>query len=118
MTRGFTLLEVLIALAITALALAAGLQAVRQGASREAQIEQKTLAEWALDNAANELQLAGQPPVGDNAPRQETLLGHAFATRVLTTDIPGAIRLETIDATQPGQILATRTLHWRVPDAR
>ena len=60
--RAFTLLEVLVALAIFALAAASVLTASARSLQTAAQLEAKTLAMWVADNRLSELQLAETPP--------------------------------------------------------
>ncbi|HEX7908585.1 MAG TPA: type II secretion system minor pseudopilin GspI [Paraburkholderia sp.] len=63
--RGFTMIEVLVALAIIAVALAASLRAVGSLASGEADLHQRLLAGWSADNALAQLHLThGWPNVG------------------------------------------------------
>lgn len=59
---GFTLLEVLVALAIFALVAASVLTASARSVRTAAQLEEKTLAMWVADNRMSELQLADAPP--------------------------------------------------------
>jgi general secretion pathway protein I len=58
---GFTLLEVLIALAIFALVAASVLSAGARSLQTAASLEDKTLAMWIADNRLSELQLAETP---------------------------------------------------------
>ena len=53
--RGFTLLEVVIALAIIGIALGAAIRASNFGAERAYDLRQRTLAGWVASNVANEL---------------------------------------------------------------
>lgn len=59
--RGFTLLEVLVALAIFALVAASVLTASARSLQTAARLEEKTLAMWIADNRLTELQLAETP---------------------------------------------------------
>jgi general secretion pathway protein I len=59
--RGFTLLEVLIALAIFAVVAASVLTASARSLQTASQLEDKTLAMWIADNRLSELQLAETP---------------------------------------------------------
>lgn len=59
---GFTLIEVLVALAVVAIALGALLGAAGQGARSAAHLREHTAALWVADNRATELQLAGVAP--------------------------------------------------------
>lgn len=60
--RGFTLLEVLVALAIFALVAASVLTASARSVRTASQLEDRTLAMWVADNRLSELQLADTPP--------------------------------------------------------
>ncbi|MEK1941074.1 MAG: type II secretion system minor pseudopilin GspI, partial [Pseudomonas sp.] len=60
--RGFTLLEVLVALAIFALVAASVLGVSARSLQTAARLEDKTLAMWIADNQLSEMQLAPSPP--------------------------------------------------------
>ena len=70
LTRGFTLLEVLVALAIFALVAASVLTASSRSLQTAARLEDKTLAMWIADNRLSELQLAETPPADGRAQGQ------------------------------------------------
>ncbi|BAN24567.1 type II secretion system minor pseudopilin GspI [Caballeronia insecticola] len=55
--RGFTMIEVLVALAIIAVALAASLRAVGSLATGEADLHRRLLAGWSADNELAQLRL-------------------------------------------------------------
>jgi general secretion pathway protein I len=57
--RGFTLLEVLVALVIVAVALAALARAGSQALNAQAALEERTLALWVADNVLAEIRLEG-----------------------------------------------------------
>ncbi|PTQ73754.1 type II secretion system minor pseudopilin GspI [Pseudomonas sp. GV071] len=59
---GFTLLEVLVALAIFALVAASVLGVSARSLQTAARLEDKTLAMWIADNQLSEMQLAPSPP--------------------------------------------------------
>jgi general secretion pathway protein I len=70
--RGFTLLEVLIALAIVALAVGALLGTITSSASNVIYLKDKTLAEWVALNRLTEIRIAQQmPDVGDRTGNAE-----------------------------------------------
>lgn len=117
MNRGFTLLEVLIALTVAALALAAGMGAVGGAAQRLDQISERTLAGWALDNARSELLLAGANARAPLEPLHETLLGREFITSVGKPDENGVASLVTVLKARPQQALATETVRLASVDA-
>src|SRR6185312_9895832 len=59
---GFTLIEVLVALAIVAVALSAGMRALAQGADGASSLKARTLALWVAQNELAKAQLADPPP--------------------------------------------------------
>jgi general secretion pathway protein I len=61
-TGGFTLLEVLIALAVIAISLAAATTAVSSNIRNASGLQQRTYAHWVAMNKINELQLSNQWP--------------------------------------------------------
>ena len=69
MKRGFTLLEVLVALAVVALGLSAAFAATGQSARTAEQLRVRTLAQWAAADALTALRLAEDLPRGQ--PRRE-----------------------------------------------
>lgn len=94
--RGFTLLEVLIALLVIALALAALIRAAGLEARAQAQLEQASLAQWVAANAIAEVRLAETfPPVGRRS-GSERLAGRDFdwTLEVSATDALDIRRLE------------------------
>lgn len=60
-TRGFTLLEVLVAVAVIAIAMAAVIKATGAGAANSAYLRDKTLAHWVAMNQFAEMKLDEQP---------------------------------------------------------
>ncbi|CAD6540784.1 type II secretion system minor pseudopilin GspI [Paraburkholderia metrosideri] len=66
--RGFTMIEVLVALAIIAVALSASLRAVGSLASGEADLHRRLLAGWSADNTLAQLHLThAWPNVGSTS---------------------------------------------------
>ena len=61
-TKGFTLLEVMVALAVIALALAAATSAVSGNIRNASGLQQRTYAHWVAMNKLAEMQLANQWP--------------------------------------------------------
>lgn len=110
MNRGFTLLEVLLALAVTAFVMTAGLVAVRGTAQRIAQVEMTLRAEWALENVRQELLLAGASPASPQA-REEVVLGQAFVTQGTPTG-RGSFALVTYARDRPTVPLAESTMEF------
>jgi general secretion pathway protein I len=64
--RGFTLLEVLIALAILAIALSAAMRVAGIATNTTAQIKQRIVAHWIAENRLTELRVGVWPPTGVN----------------------------------------------------
>ncbi|MCY3989079.1 MAG: type II secretion system minor pseudopilin GspI [Gammaproteobacteria bacterium] len=77
MKRGFTLLEVLVALAIVALGLSAAFAATGQAARTAEQLRVRTLAQWAAADALTALRLTEGLPRG-RARRQEEIGGRIW----------------------------------------
>lgn len=60
--RGFTLVEVLVAVAVLAIALAAVITAMARQADNAGYLRQKTLAMWVAHNRMTEFQFEAEPP--------------------------------------------------------
>jgi general secretion pathway protein I len=66
--RGFTLIEILVALAIVAVALAAGMRAIAQSTDGATALKQRTLALWVAQNRLAAAQLEPElPALGERA---------------------------------------------------
>ncbi|KVN23676.1 type II secretion system protein GspI [Burkholderia pyrrocinia] len=66
--RGFTMIEVLVALAIIAVALAASIRAVGTMATSSSDLHRRLLAGWSADNALAQLRLAhAWPSIGEQS---------------------------------------------------
>ncbi len=86
--RGFTLLEVLVAVAIVAIALAAGLRAAGVLTDNAGRLADVTAAQWCADNQLTALRLARAfPGVGDADFRCEQL-GRAYDGKLVTRPTP------------------------------
>ena len=77
MKRGFTLLEVLVALAVVALGLSAAFTAMGQSSRSAEQLRVRTLASWAAADVLTSLRLANELPGGEPA-RQEEISGRLW----------------------------------------
>lgn len=102
--RGFTMIEVLVALAIIAIALAASLRAVGNLASSEADLHRRLLAGWSADNALAQLRLAHTwPDVGEQRfDCSQGNLALLCIERVSATPNPVFRRVE-VSVTTPGR---------------
>ncbi|TDN68084.1 type II secretion system minor pseudopilin GspI [Paraburkholderia sp. BL10I2N1] len=103
-SRGFTMIEVLVALAIIAVALAASLRAVGSLATSEADLHTRMLAGWSADNTLAQLRLAhAWPEVGsqsfDCSQGNQQLI---CTERVSATPNPVFRRVE-VSVTTPGR---------------
>ena len=94
---GFTLIEVLVALAIVAVALAGGLRALTQMTHSAERLPQVVAAQACIDNALAAIRLSGlRPPPGEQ--RSTCTQGrHTFAVvlHVLATPNPTLMRIES-----------------------
>lgn len=85
---GFTLVEVLVALAIVAIALAAGVRAAGSMTQSAERLTDVTAAHWCADNQLTQLRLAQQyPNVGDSAFSCEQL-GRTYTGQLQATTTP------------------------------
>jgi general secretion pathway protein I len=86
--RGFTLIEVLVALAIVAIALGAGIKAAGALTSNAQRLGDVSAAQWCADNELTAYKLARQfPGVGD-AEFVCAQLDYSYKGRILTRPTP------------------------------
>jgi general secretion pathway protein I len=108
--RGFTLVEILVALAILAVALAAGMRAVAQSADSATSLKQRTLALWVAQNRLAAAQFASPWPAPGSRDGEAVQAGARFVWRetVSGTPNPAFRRIEIVvaDPGQPDYILA------------
>jgi len=94
--RGFTLIEVLVALAVAALGLAAVLSVVSNSARDAAALRERTLASWIAINHLTEVRLSGNMPAVDRTTGDlDYAGGHwKWEQTVTQTDVPTLRRID------------------------
>lgn len=96
--RGFTLVEVMVALAIVAIALGAGMRAAGVLTDNAQRLSDVTAAQWCADNVLTGLRLSrAVPDVGETAFECEQL-GLTLAGRLITRPTPNP-NFRRVDAT-------------------
>lgn len=95
-SRGFTLVEILVALAIVAVALAAGMRALAQGADNASALKARTLALWVAQNRLAAAQIAVPWPALGTTEGEAEQAGMRFVWRsaIGTTPNPAFRRIE------------------------
>lgn len=109
--RGFTLIEVLVALSIVAVALAAGARAAGSLTDNADRLAQVTAAQWCADNQLTNLRLAkALPGIGD-ADFSCEQLGRSYSGKLVTrpTPNPNMRRVDAIVSDEAGRPLVTLT---------
>jgi len=94
--RGFTLIEVLVALAIVAIGMAAVLGALSSSAGTVSYLRDKTFAQWVAMNRIATLRLSGQAPPTGKSDGDDDYAGRKWhwAQEVVTTEVPGVERID------------------------
>lgn len=94
--RGFTLVEVLVALLLVALALAALVRTAATEARNMATLQQATVAQWVAANVIAETRLRGGAPEPGTSQGREEMGGWRWQWRldVQSTELPGVRRLD------------------------
>jgi len=100
--RGFTLIEILVALAIIAVALAAGMRALAQSADSATALKARTLALWVAQNRLAAAQVAAPWPAQGNYRGSAEQAGAQFLwSEVVTTTPNPAFRKIEISVMEP-----------------
>lgn len=94
--RGFTLIEVLVALAIVAIGMAAVLEALTSSASTAVFLQEKTFADWVALNRIETLRLSGNFPATGTSSDHLDYAGRSWEwqQKVTTTQIPDVREIE------------------------
>ena len=121
-TRAFTLIEILVALALLAVALAAGMRALAQGADGAGTLKARTLALWVAQNRLAAAQIAPSTLVAGERRGEAAQAGTTFvwSERVSATPNPAFRRIDIAVAERdvPGYALARLTGYVAQGDAR
>jgi len=94
--RGFTLIEVLVALAIVAIGMAAVLGALTSSANTVSYLRDKTFAQWVALNQISTLRTSGQMTPTGNSDGNVDFAGRSWHWRreVTATQVPGVVRID------------------------
>jgi general secretion pathway protein I len=111
--RGFTLIEILVALALLAVALAAGMRALAQGADGASTLKARTLALWVAQNRLAAVQIAPDALVAGESRGDTVQAGMAFVWNVMVSATPNPafqrVDIAVAERDTPGYVLARLT---------
>lgn len=95
-TKGFTLIEVLVALAIVAIGMAAVLETLTSSANTTVYLQDKTFAEWVALNRLETVRLSGSVPSAGTSSDTVSYAGQSWAwqQKVTSTQIPGMVQID------------------------
>ena len=94
--RGFTLVEVLVALMIVAIGMGALLSAMGSAANNINYLREKTFAQWVALNRVTETRLQGRVPSKGKQTGETEFAGHKWQweQEVTSLDVPGVVRMD------------------------
>ncbi len=95
--RGFTLIEVLVALAIVAIGMAAVLEALTSSANTAIYLQDKTFAEWVALNRIEKVRLSGTVPAAGTSNDDIDYAGRSWEWRQKVTSLPRVPGMVQID---------------------
>lgn len=110
--RGFTLVEVLVALAIVTLAMSALLGTLNSAAGTAGYLQDKTLAEWIALNQVSKTRLQSQVPSKGNSDGEVDYAGRKWKWKQNVDDmpIPGILKIEV--QVRPSDVTASSESAW------
>ena len=94
--RGFTLIEVLVALAIVVIGMAAVMGALNSSASTLTFLRDKSFSQWVAENKIANMRISGAAPSVGNSSGNVDFAGRSWHWRmeVVATEIPGMVRMD------------------------
>jgi general secretion pathway protein I len=108
--RGFTLVEVLVALVVVSLGMLAVIQAVTQTAGNSAYMRDKTIAHWVAMNLVTQTRLQAQAPKIDKSSDEVEMAGRKWRWTMEVTQTPVDsvrridIKVRTLDAPEDSSL--------------
>jgi general secretion pathway protein I len=110
---GFTLIEVLVALAIVTVGMAALLGTLSSAAGTTAYLQDKTLAEWIALNQVSTMRLSAQVPSKGDSEGEVDYANRKWKWSQTVSDlgmIPGALRIDV--KVRPSDVIASQEDAW------
>src|SRR5262245_18467273 len=111
--RGFTLVEILVALAILAIALTAGMRALAQATDTASALKARTLALWVAQNRLAAAQIAAPWPAPGSYSGDATQAGISFVWQANVAPTPNPtfrrIEITVAEPQTPDYVLARLT---------
>jgi general secretion pathway protein I len=94
--RGFTLVEVVVALAITAIGMLAVFKTIGDTAHNVTDLRDRTFASWIADNRITEIRISGEMPSVDETAGEIEFAGRRWhwVTKVSQTQVQGLRRID------------------------
>jgi len=104
LSKGFTLIEVMVALFVLVLGLAAVLESTSTSNRALSQQRDRMLAQWVAMNQLSETRVSGQWPKNSNLSGESTMAGHIWRwqQQTSTTEDPNLRRIE-VRVFRPGE---------------
>jgi general secretion pathway protein I len=110
--RGFTLIEVLVALVIVTLGMAALLGTLNSAAGTVGYLQEKTLAEWIALNQVSKVRLTGQPPSKGDSDGEVDYAGRKWKWTQTVDEMPIPGVLSIVVKVRPSDVAASGDNAW------
>lgn len=110
--RGFTLIEVLVALVIVAVGMAAVMSALTSSADVLQSLRERTFAQWVALNRIATLRLSAQVPASGDSDGDVDFANRRWHYRqqVVSTQVPGTVRIDV--SVRPAEVKADAEHGW------